>query len=306
MRALRDLLAFVHSHGLVAVLAPELPTFARRFACVCRHHRLVDLDVVSENPKQSRGQLHGCGAQLRVELAALRWASCCTAWNALPKRTRTRVEIAVAAGLALSAGFVDALGALLLGGILVAHMSGNTAVGALSLERGEWSKALVRLAPIPWFLAGAGCGRILSVRLGRQRRRRFSVLLGVEVLALVGFLLLSWSRPGPHAPSVALLAVAMGLQSAALRHAAGHDVRTTFVTGMLIAIIDELIDWLFARGSDAAGPGFHGLIWGMFFVGAFAGAAAEPRFGARAALLPILLVSMIAVVTPASTDAPTG
>ncbi|HEX3852671.1 MAG TPA: YoaK family protein [Polyangiaceae bacterium] len=182
-------------------------------------------------------------------------------------------------------------------------MSGNTAIGALNLEHRAWATALHRLSPIPSFLAGCALGRVMARRLDAHPCR-FSLLLGFEVLALCAFLGLSWSAPGPSAVSVALLALAMGVQSVALRHAAGHDVRTTFVTGMLVAFVDELVDWVLGVGvSTRRQPWFHALIWASFCIGAFVGTAVVSRFGARAVLVPIVTISSVALIAASRGEA---
>lgn len=202
----------------------------------------------------------------------------------------------IAIVLATAAGCVDAMGYLLLGGVLVAHMSGNTAVTAVSLQGGVWSKALGRISPLPGFLAGATLGNLLSRWLSKCCSRRALALgLFVELVLLAAFYALSWARPQAHVWGVTVLATAMGLQSATLRHVAKHDVRTTFITGMLVALVDESIDFLLRR-QRRAWPGFHAGLWLGFFLGAFAAAWATARVGSSAILLAIALVSAAAVM----------
>lgn len=186
--------------------------------------------------------------------------------------TPPRADALTAAARAAVAGCIDALGFVTLGGILVAHMSGDTAVGALKFERRIWSEALARLSPLPDFLVGTVIGNVAARALSRGGRFALGVAVLLHLGILSAALVLSWR--GVRAPllMVTLLVLTMGLQGASLRRIAGHEVRTTFVTGMLVAFVDELSDrWLV--GSKNTRPGLHIAVWCAFFAGALIGAA---------------------------------
>jgi hypothetical protein len=91
-----------------------------------------------------------------------------------------------------NAGCVDAVGYLLLGGVLVAHMSGNTAEGALRFEHGNWAGGLARLSPLPGFLLGAGLGNLAARALARNGRWALCVALLAELAVLGVVSALGW------------------------------------------------------------------------------------------------------------------
>lgn len=218
--------------------------------------------------------------------------------NASPPATEgLKPSAAIAIVLATAAGCVDAMGYLLLGEVLVAHMSGNTAVGAVRLQRQNWTLTFNRLTPIPGFLVGIALGK-LGVLALQQRRVRHVLPLALlaELLLLGGFIALAGWRPGARLPAIELLALAMGIQNAALHQAAGHQIRTTFVTGMLVSFVDESVDWILGRSRGEARPALHAGVWCGFFGGALMGAFATARWGPAATWVPMLLVSAAAVV----------
>jgi uncharacterized membrane protein YoaK (UPF0700 family) len=209
----------------------------------------------------------------------------------------------LAISLATAAGCVDATGYLLLGGVLVAHMSGNTASSALELEQRLWSQALRHISPLPGFLAGAALGNLGARWLSKRRAPRALVLgLGLELVLLGLALLLIHLLPHAHVWCAALLATTMGLQNATLRRVAKHDVRTTFITGMLIAFVDESIDY-FSDERSSARPGLHAGLWCGFFLGAFGGALATARFGQSAILVAMMFV-LGAILLALASEAP--
>ncbi len=204
---------------------------------------------------------------------------------------------AIAFLLAFGAGVADAIGYLGCAKVFVAHMSGNTAGGAIQLVQGSFVESLRRLAPIGGFVAGMAAGEIASHELEVRRfSRRVAAVLSFEVLSLC--LVFGMSAAGLGREILAIsLAGAMGVQNAALRHAAGHQVRTTFVSGMLIALVDETLRLL--RANDPAarrGVWLHGGVWLVFFGGALLGGVGFSRFAWNALALPIAaLVAAIAL-----------
>ena len=89
--------------------------------------------------------------------------------------------------LAGVAGFVDAVGATLLGGLFVSFMSGNTTTAGLSLGQGGWARALHAGLPVPLYVLGAVCGTLLLGQAGR-RARPLAFLVTAVFLSLFGLL----------------------------------------------------------------------------------------------------------------------
>ncbi len=229
--------------------------------------------------------------------------------------------------LALVGGCVDAVGYLVLFQMFTAHMSGNSIALTVYLGQGQWDTALRRGFPIPLFVAGVGLGAALSEGLIRSGfRSTFAAALGLESLLLLVFLLGGSTafQDGRISPDpawrfyllAALPALAMGLQSAALRRAGGALVYTTFITGMLTSFAEEAVQFLFWFVGHARGPrrkplhlllrlslrqgSFHRMllrlaIWLAYVAGGIAGTVAELRGGLLFLLAPALALACIAV-----------
>lgn len=211
---------------------------------------------------------------------------------------RPAPKAVLALALATAAGFVDAFGYAAFGHLLVAHMSGNTAVAAADLAQGRFARALARLSLLVAFAIGVALGAIIAHVLARRGApRRLATVLGFEIVPLCAFLAVALLAPAASALASTLLAVAMGVQNAAARRVAGQSIRTTFVTGMIVSAIDQAVSLFLDRDPEhGRSLGLHAAIWLSFFFGAFVGAAAALRFAALALLAPIAILSAIAIV----------
>lgn len=219
---------------------------------------------------------------------------------------------AIAVLLAWVAGFVDAAGYLSLSQVFVAHMSGNTVAAAAHFTTGKWSDVSRRAFPIPMFVLGVFCGAIMArIIRGRRLRRSFapSFILEALLLGLFAGLTHRWRIPGfVPAPGVylftALLALAMGLQSATLRHARDISVRTTFISGMLVNMAEKSAGY-FLRRLDSAGRDSartrhegkqalkYGSLWGGMCLGAICGGWLTTVYGTAVLLFPIAALAAI-------------
>ena len=203
--------------------------------------------------------------------------------------------------LAWVAGYADAFGFLVLDNIFTSHISGNSVAAAAFLGQQQWNEAAVHAFPILFFVVGFFIGAILETGASRLRiRRRFSIGLSLEAALLLAFLIVgkhtfeAKSPPDVAAEQfyslVALLAGAMGVQSASLRHVGGHSVNTPYVTGMLAQSVEHAVVLLFngydrlrRRPPDADrvardnfnGMIFHGALWLLFAIGAVCGGVGE-------------------------------
>ncbi|HRQ61269.1 MAG TPA: YoaK family protein [Alphaproteobacteria bacterium] len=112
----------------------------------------------------------------------------------------------LAIGLAVLAGFIDALGYLSLGGIFISFMSGNSTRFAADFSSGaDWRAALIPLGIIALFVIGVMAGR--AVRHFFPRKPSTAVMVFIS-LALTSAGLLH----GLHSSMLAVLplAIAMG------------------------------------------------------------------------------------------------
>ena len=211
--------------------------------------------------------------------------------------------------LALIGGFVDALGYLVLARLFTAHMSGNSAALGAYLGRGEWTKAWLRLMPIPAFALGGAAGATVVTFAHRLNlRAQLAPAFVLELLLLAGFQALfpsTWMAPGASPFTLwglaSLLSAAMGVQAATLRRVGRERVTTTFVSGMLIDTVEEGVAWAFeAKGTKARRERrTHALLFAAiyfsFLAGAVMGSASETRWGERALFAPMVALIIVAI-----------
>lgn len=206
----------------------------------------------------------------------------------------TSVRWASAIFLALTAGYLDGYGLLVLGAY-VSFMSGNTTFAGLRSGQGNFHAALPSAIAILSFVTGSFLGNLLSQsRLRHSHRLIFGVIAGL--LATVAGL--ERHGLGYAAAEIALLSVAMGLMNPALSKVGAEAVSLTFVTGTLNRIGGHLAGAVGRKPlPDGNGPGDSHLararvdagIWTGFLVGAALSGMAGAHFRMWA-LLPLCFV----------------
>ena len=222
--------------------------------------------------------------------------------------------------LAWVAGYVDAVGFLTLAGLFVAHMSGNTVRLGVFVGGGDWSLAAQRFVPIVVFTLGVIAGIVLCEALSRGSIPVPARVLGMEAVLLLVFMLVGRAVLGSDSASagswdyylLATVAVlAMALQNVAVRRVAGLPIHTTFVTGMLTYVGEEVVRGWYARRDlrragvarhrdDDAHVAFrrarlHGGVWLSYLAGGVLGAFIALHWDLWSLTLPLgALVALIA------------
>jgi len=139
------------------------------------------------------------------------------------------------------AGFGDAIEFLILGGLFVSFMSGNSTQFAIRAGREIWRGAAAEAVIVGLFVIGVVVGRLVATAAGRRRRP--------EILALEAVLLgvAAWA-PFPALASGALMTLAMGAQNGILHAAGPTKTGLTYVTGSLVHFSETLADAQRERG----------------------------------------------------------
>jgi uncharacterized membrane protein YoaK (UPF0700 family) len=164
-------------------------------------------------------------------------------------------KVAVALSLTAVGGFVDAVGYIALFEIFTANMSGNSVHVGMYLGQQNWAEMLRPLCAIAAYFVGMTLTRVTVQAAGRRGIRRIASF----TLAVEGVLLMLFARATPamhlgqivdlHSPAyfalVALLAFAMGVQTATLTHIGALTIYTTFVTGTLTKLSESFTRVLF-------------------------------------------------------------
>jgi uncharacterized membrane protein YoaK (UPF0700 family) len=222
--------------------------------------------------------------------------------------------------LATAGGSLDAI--VMIGfGVMLAAQTGNTVILASALAKGHLVASLHSAMSLVGFIFGALTGKLLLLaQWPRYQNRPIIFNLTVELLLLLG-LLSGWSVAGPN-PSwaisallIAIGAIAVGLQSAALLHIHA-GAQTTYITGTLTRFTAKLVSHLQQKRSNAPQleheqnpsetlssrqlPWVYGLAWLVYAIGALCGAVLFLRIGAPALFLPIMAIVAAIIVRAGS------
>lgn len=198
-----------------------------------------------------------------------------------------RRDTVFAGCLAALAGFVDAIGYILIGGYFVAFMSGNTTIAGVALAEGRWFDFGRASGLIVAFVVGVVLGSLLRKRV---RRRQSAVMLMVTGLLAVAALAYVDPRSAVIAPP--LLAMAMGAENAVFERDGEVSIGLTYMTGTLVKLAQgvakalarepapgwwrNFVLWLGLSGGSILGAvalTWWGL-WALWAAVAFAGVAA--------------------------------
>jgi uncharacterized membrane protein YoaK (UPF0700 family) len=146
------------------------------------------------------------------------------------------------------AGTVDAIGYLDLGHVFTANMTGNAVLLGLAFGQGQFQAAFRALFAVGGFVFGVAIGAVLAHRAGTDvdQRRAFVGPVIVEALVLAAFALLLHLPMIPRNQNtlyvlIGLSAVAMGVQSAAVRRLNLPGIATTVLTGTIISLVAGLV-----------------------------------------------------------------
>jgi uncharacterized membrane protein YoaK (UPF0700 family) len=203
--------------------------------------------------------------------------------------------------LSTTAGAVDAIGFLALGGLFTAHITGNVVVMAAHYVTGRFGEVGPLLA-VPVFVAVLGVVTLASVAAEKAGYRSRQALLVLHVALLAGCLGLGAGFgpfadiDGPMVVCVGMLAVAaMATQNALVKLALSGAPSTAVMTTNTTQLTVDLVTLAWGRGrSDhlararrRAAVTFPCVVG--FVVGCSAGAVLEVYFGPRALALPVVL-----------------
>jgi uncharacterized membrane protein YoaK (UPF0700 family) len=182
-------------------------------------------------------------------------------------------------------GVVDATSYLRLGHVFVANMTGNVVFLGFGLAGATGISVWASLTALGSFLVGSLIGGRVAAASGADRRRHLRRALGVETarVAAAGVVALVASRQptaGARYALIALLAVAMGLQSSASLKLAVAGLTTTVLTMTLTGLASDST----LGGGSGANVGRRGLSVAAMVLGALAGGLLVLRVDSVAAL----------------------
>lgn len=216
--------------------------------------------------------------------------------------------------LSMVSGSADVVGFLGLGGLLVAHITGNLVILAATVVIGD----PVGLAPalsVPVFIVVLGFARLLATGLQAVGLASLLALLGAQFALLAGSLIVIVSAgphidPGAHSGvlagmlAVAAMAVQNALAQVSLQGAPATAVMTTNVTRFTMDVITVLLS---RSPTDAVGTARHraARTWPAI-VGFAGGAACGAALFRAAGLLSVALPTGLALLALACGHAQRG
>jgi uncharacterized membrane protein YoaK (UPF0700 family) len=228
--------------------------------------------------------------------------------------SRTTVRNAMLVMLSMAAGCVDAVGFLGLGQIFVANMTGNTVLLGLAVGQAKGQAALRAVVALVGFVAGVGAGAAI---LGRDQEGSgwspgVTAALAVELVLLTAFAV-GWFHSGAELegrevyPLILVPALAMGVQSAAVRRLGIPGVATTYITGTLTGLAERAIERLrpavanAVSNDDSSGretPSARGLllpadVWLAYGIGAVIVGILAVRWPSGVLSVPVAIVALV-------------
>jgi uncharacterized membrane protein YoaK (UPF0700 family) len=183
--------------------------------------------------------------------------------------------------LAFVAGFVDATGFMLLGGLFLAHVTGNFVVLGAQLSRGGETATLEKLSVLPIYIVGVTLAWVVQRRFTRMpllalAATEASLLLAAAICAI------AIERAGASAGALRWSLIAFGVLAMGVQAMLGRAAKlpmTTVMTGNVTQVTADALDRLagisktgvsVAAGvtlvmAFAVGAGASGI--GLFFAG---------------------------------------
>ena len=223
--------------------------------------------------------------------------------------------------LTWAAGAIDAIGYLALGQVFTANMTGNTVLLGLHLGREQGAAALRALVA----LLGFGAGLVIGALIVERTRGKgpwppavtWAFALEAALLAAFAAGLFATEPAGTMSATqglIVLSAIAMGVQSAAVRRLNVPGIATTFVTGTLTTAVTTLVAGARAAPATSAAQRVEGVPAGgewwrgvrlqllalvIYGLGAAVGGLAHERWPALVAVLPCLAVTAVVAAAAA-------
>lgn len=181
--------------------------------------------------------------------------------------THDRTSRYFALGLAMLAGFVDALGFLTLGGVFVSFMSGNSTRFSVGITgNAPLYSALLPLAIIVLFLIGVILGKV--VRHYSRRHPCTSLLIFMSGCLLFGAF---FYQAGIVILAAPFMAIAMGAANNVFVKEGEVSIGVTYMTGTLVKLGQHLAGHFLGEPQRQWAP--YLLLWLALILGAILGAA---------------------------------
>ena len=172
----------------------------------------------------------------------------------------------LAIGLAGLAGFVDAMGFLMLSGFYVAFMSGNSTLLSIGIAAGSEGRMELAAGLVASFVAGVALGTLVGQRMGRHRPAGTLVTVAALLAVACGL-----NLAGAFVSCGLMLALAMGAENTVFQKQGQTGIGLTYMTGTLVRLGQRLAEAVTGGSWAAILPDV--LLWVGMLAGALLGAA---------------------------------
>lgn len=196
--------------------------------------------------------------------------------------------------LMIVAGFYGGYAMLVRGGVFSNAQTGNLALCALALGKGQWQEAAYYVIPISAYLLGCLISELLTKSLKRNGFMRWEtllILLEIVAAVIMGFI----PATAPHQICQVIINVICAMQFTTFRQAEGISMATTFCTNHIRQIgisLAALFNRDAEKGEKLRIGGIHGVMVLCFMAGVAGAALACQLMQIRAIwfVLPLLLI----------------
>ena len=178
--------------------------------------------------------------------------------------------------LMIVAGFYGGYAMMVRGGVFSNAQTGNLALCALALGKGQWQEAAYYVIPISAYLLGCLVSEVLQKRLrlmGVMKWDSFLILFEIVAVAVMGFI----PATAPHQICQVIINVICAMQFTTFRQAEGISMATTFCTNHVRQIGIALAS-VFSRDPEVRKNlrigGIHAVMVLCFMLGVAAAAVA--------------------------------
>ncbi len=214
--------------------------------------------------------------------------------------------------LAFASGYIDAISYLGMGSVFTSNMTGNTVLLGLALGQGKVLAAVRSVIALFGYICGVAVGSTIVDR-GEKRviwpssaTAAFAAeLLVLRVFAAGGFSTGHTPSEFTLYPLIALAAIAMGMQSTAVRVLGVSGVATTYITGTWTSLISSLTRRLTSAASGkesrqptlpSGGTVIQALVVLVYILAAVVGGLSYAMLFLDAAFVPAIGVALVVVV----------
>jgi uncharacterized membrane protein YoaK (UPF0700 family) len=219
------------------------------------------------------------------------------AWTLTPSVDTSLVTMLLPFVLSVTAGNVDVISFLGLGGLFTAHITGNLVILAAHLVDGG-TAAMAPMLSVPAFIAALGLTRLLAAGLETMRIASLRPLLALQVMLLSGMLLVcvtAGSEIDPNACNTIIAGMlgvaAMAVQNALVQISLRGLPTTAVMTSNITRFVMDIGTVIFSRDprdvATARNRAQH--TWPAivgFAVGCALGAACQAAVGLLSLALP--------------------